>query len=134
MPTKQMLRQQLETFSQRIDAQPDPSSHKTLVDSINDTDRRRSDFWLAPPSGTSWRKPRTIAYLCAYVATFGPRFAAGATQTDDGGVFVPDVSVMKALLDGHCIGLDSGQREFYLTSKGQALIEPFVSLNHDVSH
>jgi hypothetical protein len=134
MATKDQLRRNLIRFSEAIDRQPEPSSHKNLNDEINASDRMRMDFWTNPRAGTNWQKHRTIAYLCAYVETFGARFSADSTATDDAGSFVPDVSVMKSLLEGGCVRLSEDRSSFQLSPKGQALILPFVYLSDELSN
>lgn len=122
MITSEQAYQILETLCLMLDGKL-PSSHKNPSDYPKQPEMEYADeqTWMArkrhqPIEGNT----RTEAYLRAYLAIGGDRFAATGIQLSDGCYLRPDAGVMKSLLVAHAVQLEQGH--FELTTRGRAFL------------
>jgi hypothetical protein len=85
--------------------------------------KRSVDDYEYDISDKDWFEARKIAYLAAYVRTFGPKFSAERLEFSEGFMH-SDRANMKVLRHFECVTL-TADGNFCLSEKGRALIAPF---------
>jgi hypothetical protein len=122
----EQAREILNRWTRFIDDGKDASTNKSVKKTPNQKASQGS--WWHENNGTmpDWRKPRTVAYLTAYIEMAGAHFPLTGILLEDGYLW-PDRAVMRSLLVAGCIRLKAGS--FHLTEKGEALIAPWLTVS-----
>jgi hypothetical protein len=116
----------LDRFCIMLDCKPASTNKRAFLEPNISAARRR--WWFQNNKQTpAWDRPRTVAYLAAYVGIASrPRFAMTGITLDDGRYLYPDRAVMRSLMRARCV--QTQHEWFVVTDKGRALIAPMVRI------